>query len=301
MADATQAAPAPTGAATPPDTAPAAIPAPADPAPTNPAPASDGATLDAARPEDAAPASADAAPAGDEIVVSARQSSPADPLERLNAQSYAAIQAVDNAVVGPLAHGYEKGVPGPIRSGLRNFLRNLEEPVSFVNYLLQLKPGRAVKSLARFTVNSTIGIAGLVDVAKNKPFHLPYRPNSFANTFACYGIGPGPYFFLPLIGPTTLRDLIGVSMDKAALPLAVGKPLTRPYYTVPAVVLDSLSDRVEMDGQLQRLREESADPYVATRELYLKQRRAEIGAICPKRGDPRPDPSLPARVGKGVN
>lgn len=238
---------------------------------------------------------------GEDIVVSARLESPADPLAKFNAKSYVVIQAVDDAVVGPVAKGYEKGIPKPIRSGLRNFLRNLDEPVHFVNYLLQLKPGRAVKSLGRFAVNSTIGVAGLVDVAKKKPFNLPYKPNGFANTFACWGIGNGPYFFLPLVGPITLRDLVGLGLDRAAIPFVVGKPFDKPAYAISAGVIDSLNDRIEMDTQLNRLRKESPDPYIAMRELYLKQRRAEVGAICPRRGDVAPDPSLPPRVGKGEN
>ncbi len=248
-----------------------------------------------------APDAAPADPASADIVVSGRASSPTDPLANINVKAYETIQAVDDAVVGPVAKGYEKGVPGPLRDGLRNFLRNLDEPVSFVNYLLQLKPGRAVKSLGRFTINTTIGIGGLFDAARKKPFNLPYKPNGFANTFACYGIGNGPYFFLPLVGPITLRDLGGLLLDRAAMPLAVRKPFGKPYYAIPAGVIDSLNDRVEMDGQLQRLREESPDPYVAVRELYMKQRRAEIGAICPRHGDPVPDPTLPPRVGKGEN
>ena len=238
---------------------------------------------------------------GGEIVVAARHATREDPLASFNAKSYEVIQSVDHAVVGPLAMGYEHGVPGPVRSGLRNFLRNLDEPVSAVNYLLQLKPGRAVKSVARFAVNTTFGVAGLVDVAKTRPFNLPYKPNGFANTFACWGIGNGPYFFVPLAGPITLRDLVGLVLDKSAVPFAVGKPFNRPAYAIPSGVIDSLNDRIEMDSQLQSLREESPDPYVATRDLYLKQRRAEIGAICPRHGDPRPDPTLPPRVGKGVD
>jgi phospholipid-binding lipoprotein MlaA len=238
------------------------------------------------------------APGDDVIVVTARAKDPADPLANINAQSYEAIQAVDAAVIGPVAMGYEKGVPAPLRSGLRNFLRNLEEPVIALNYLLQLKPGRAVKSVGRFAINSTFGVAGLVDVAKREPFNLPYTPNGFANTFACYGIGPGPYFFLPLIGPTTLRDVIGVTMDRTALPVIVGKPFNRPYYAIPANVIDSLNDRIEIDGQLEKIREESADPYTATRELYLRQRKAELASICPKKGE-TVETGLPPRPGKG--
>lgn len=239
-----------------------------------------------------------AATAGDDIVVTAREKSPADPLAALNAKSYETIQAVDEAVVGPVSLGYKKGMPKPLRLGLRNFLRNLEEPVIAFNYLLQLKPGRAVKSVGRFAINSTAGVGGLIDLAKRKPFNLPYTPNGFANTFACYGIGPGPYFFLPLVGPTTLRDLIGVGMDRAALPAVVGKPLDRPYYAIPANVIDALNDRIDIDEQLKQIRAESADPYTETRELYLRQRRAEIAAICPRKGQ-AVEQGLPPRPGKG--
>jgi phospholipid-binding lipoprotein MlaA len=292
-----------------PAAAPAAVadaqPVPAVPPPSGEAPAESAVVSGSAPAQSAAPASPAAPDAaasnGNEIVVSARVSSPADPLAKINVEAYKAIQAVDNAVVGPVASGYKAAVPSPVRSGLRNFLRNLEEPVSFVNYLLQLKPGRAAKSLGRFTINSTVGVAGLIDVAKRKPFNLPYKPNGFANTLACYGVGNGPYFFVPLAGPITLRDLFGLVLDKAAVPFAVGKPFNKPYYAIPAGVIDSLNDRIEMDGQLQKLREESPDPYVATRELYLKQRRAEIADICPKKSDKPIDPALPPRVGKGAD
>lgn len=275
-----------------PAVAPPAATATDAPAPDAPPPASP-----------AHPVSPPAPPLGTEgdIVVSARHPTKEDPLAGLNAKSYEAIQAVDTALVGPVAKGYETGVPRPIRSGMRNFLRNLEEPVSAVNYLLQLKPGRAVKSLGRFAVNTSFGVAGLVDVAKTRPFNLPYKPNGFANTFACWGIGNGPYFFVPLAGPITLRDLVGLLMDKAAVPFAAGKPFSKPYYAIPAGVVDALNDRIEQDSLIQRLREESPDPYVATRDLYLKQRRAEVGSICPRHGDAKPDPNLPPRVGKGAD
>lgn len=275
---------------------PGPVAAPDTPVPPAPAP------QEAVSPEpgSAPPAVEPATPpgSGSEIVVTAREETPGDPLAGLNAKSYDAIQAIDGAIVGPIALGYRDGTPKPLRLGLRNFLRNLEEPVIAFNFLLQLKPGRAIKSVGRFAINSTAGVGGLVDVAKRKPFNLPYTPNGFANTFACYGIGPGPYFFLPLIGPTTLRDVIGVGMDRAALPAVIGKPLDQPYYAIPANVIDSLNDRIDIDEQLETIRAESADPYVATRDLYLKQRKAEIAAICPKKGEVV-DQALPPRAGKG--
>jgi phospholipid-binding lipoprotein MlaA len=299
-----QTAPA-SGSAPPPVLSPApAIPPslPGQSAAVSPEPPPSGTTVPAppaASGEAQAPAKPEGhAGNGGEIVVSGRAPSRADPLVKLNFESYQAIQAVDKVFVGPVAKGYKAVMPKPLRLGLRNFLRNLDEPVIAFNYVLQIKPGRAVKSVGRFAINSTVGVGGLVDVAKNKPFHLPYTPNGFANTFACYGIGPGPYFFLPLVGPTTLRDVIGVSLDRFLPPLVIGKPLNQPYYAIPAAVIDQLNDRIEIDDQQNEIRDNSADPYVATRELYLSQRKSEIAAICPKKGE-APDKDLPPRPGKG--
>lgn len=213
------------------------------------------------------------------IIVTARPPAPEDPLQSVNAMSFEAVQAVDEALVGPAALTYKRAVPGPVRSGLRNFFNNLQEPVVFLNYLLQFKPGKAAETLGRFTINSTIGVAGLVDVAKKRPFKLPRRPNGFAYTLGYYGVKPGPYMYLPLIGPTTARDLFGRWVDLLVLPAAVGKPFNDPLYAISTVVIRSLDERAEADEQLRKLREESADPYVDIRKAYLLNRQAEIDAL----------------------
>src|SRR3954452_443340 len=123
-----------------------------------------------------------------EIVVTGRRASPDDPLEELNSASFQVVQKVDSAIVAPLAFAYEDIMPRPIRDGLRNFLHNLGEPIVFVNFMLQLKPGKAAETLGRFVINTTVGVAGLVDVAKRKPFKLPHRSNGFANTLGYYGV-----------------------------------------------------------------------------------------------------------------
>ena len=153
------------------------------PTPSAPPPA---ATAAAAQP----PTRADEA---DSIVVTARaRDLPGDPLRGFNHVSFDTVQAVDSAVTGPMARAYKKALPSPLRSGLRNVLSNLQEPVVLVNYMLQLKLGKCVETLGRFTINSTVGVAGAVDVAKRRPFHLPHRTNGFAYTLDYYGIGPGP-------------------------------------------------------------------------------------------------------------
>ena len=215
----------------------------------------------------------------DAIVVTGKAlATPGDPLEQVNAKSYEVIQSLDKAIVGPVAFTYRDEVPRPIRRGVHNFLYNLGEPVVFVNFLLQLKIGKAFETAGRFAINSTIGGAGLFDVAKKKPFNLPHRSNGFAYTMGYYGIKPGSFLYLPMIGPTTVRDLTGRLMDLAFLPTLLGKPFNQMVYTVPAGALNLLDDRVAFDEQLQKIRN-SDDPYAAQREYYMTTRQAEIDAL----------------------
>ena len=232
-------------------------------------------------PEPVVPAQAMPSPPPDEgvIVVTGRvEAPPGDPVEAINAVSFGAVQTVDDAVVGPAARVYERGLPKPVRSGIRNVLRNLAEPINFANYLLQLKPGKAAETLGRFAVNTTVGIGGLIDVAKKKPFNLPYRANGFANTLGYYGVGPGSYLYLPLIGPTTVRDLGGRLLDLSLVPSAVGAPFNTPAYSLSNGVLKSLDDGVEADAKLREFRA-ATDPYTAEREWYLATRAADIAAL----------------------
>lgn len=220
----------------------------------------------------------------DIVVTGAERAPPGDPFEHLNAKSFEAVQSVDRTVVEPVAKAYNKGLPKPARKGFRNFFANLQEPVAFAAYMLQLKPGKAMETAGRFTINTTLGIAGLFDVAKRKPFFLPYRPNGLANVLGYYGVGPGPYMYLPIVGPTTLRDIIGDTVDKMAVPFLIGKPFTKPAYVIPATILNQLGERAAFDATVQQIRKED-DPYAAYRELYLKQRKAEIEALHGRTSD----------------
>lgn len=215
---------------------------------------------------------------GDIVVTGEKGAPPGDPLEKLNAQSFEAVQSVDKAVVEPVAKAYNKGLPRPVRKGLRNFFSNIGEPIVFAAYLLQFKPGKAAETAGRFGINSTLGLFGFVDVAKRKPFNLPYRNNGLANTLGYYGIGPGPYMYLPIVGPTTLRDIIGDTVDKMILPMAVGAPFNKPAVVIPATVLNQLGERAAFDETIQAIRKED-DPYTVYKTLYLKQRQAEIDAL----------------------
>lgn len=239
-------------------------------------PAPESAVVEPGTPEgDAGTPPADDVPV---IVVEGVQDVPGDPLSRLNAQTFEVTEKVDEALVAPLATGYEKGVPSPVRKGLFNFFSNLREPVVFLNFLLQGKPGKAVETLGRFAINSTIGVGGLVDVAKKEPFNLPRRRNGFANTLAVYGVKEGAFLVVPLVGPTTVRDLVGTLVDNAVVPTLAGKPFTEPYVTLPAFTVISLESRIEIDEKLKQIRD-SDEPYATLRETYLCERRAEIAAL----------------------
>ena len=235
--------------------------------------------------------------ARDEIVITGVKEPAPDPLRAVNAESFAVTQTVDAAVVGPAARAYKEAVPGPVRGGIHNFLYNLREPIVFLNFLLQFKLGKAVETVGRFAINSTIGAVGLVDIARRKPFRLPRRSNGFANTLGFYGVDNGPFLFLPLVGPTTVRDLLGGAIDRLVLPVAVGSPFTSLAYTAPAGVLGALDHRSEFDQTLKDLHDNSPDPYAATRAFYLNRRQAEIDQLRGRAGgDPAGMTAPPASV-----
>ncbi|PTR06857.1 MULTISPECIES: VacJ family lipoprotein [unclassified Novosphingobium] len=234
------------------------------------------------------------------IVVNARRGPPpGDPVIALNKVTFAATQAVDRAVIGPAAKAYGSIVPAPIRTGFRHFFTNLTEPVIALNFLLQLKPGKAAETLGRFAINSTIGVGGLLDVAVAKPFKLPYRRNGFGYTLAYYGVGPGPFLFVPLVGPTTLRDVIGLGLDRAFLPAIVGGPLRSPAYVTGSFVVRSLNDRLDDDRRIQAMRK-AGDPYLAAKEGYLAARQEQIdelkGHKHKEKAAPPPDAQTPPAV-----
>ena len=243
-------------------------------------------------PDTALPATPDG---GSEIVVTGRPTDAGDPLEKVNAQSFKAARKVDGAVVRPVAIAYKNGVPEPVRDGLFNFFSNLHEPVVAVNYLLQLKPGKALETAGRFLVNSTVGALGLFDVARKKPFRLPRRPNGLADTLGYYGVKPGPFFYLPLVGPTTLRDSFGNLLDGLFLPTVVGKPFTGLTYTVPSTIVRSLNRRVANDERMKR-NDAAADPYRVTRDEYLQYRQDEIDNLHRPRQAERSGPIAPQPV-----
>lgn len=220
-----------------------------------------------------------------DIVVKARRPTAGDPVEKLNVKAFAVTEAVDRAVLGPVSLAYEHTIPEPVRDGIGNFLANLHEPVIFLNFLIQLKPGKAAETVGRFTINSILGGAGLFDLAKQHPFNLPHRANGFADSMGYYGVKAGPFLFLPLMGPTTPRDLVGFVLDRLVIPSFLGKPFNRLTFSVPTSIANALNRRASFDEQIQKARS-SDDPYAARRNYYLRARKTEIDGLRGRRHHP---------------
>jgi phospholipid-binding lipoprotein MlaA len=222
-------------------------------------------------------------PPMNEIVVEGDYGPPAsDPAEAINLETYRITQAVDEAVIEPIAYAYRDGLPEPIRDGLGNVVKNLGEPSNALNFLLQGKVGKAFETLGRLAINSTLGVGGLFDVAAAPGIGLPYRRNGFANTLGYYGVGPGPYLYLPVTGATTVRDLGGSILDQLLLPIAVGKPFNRTEYAATYFVVNGLDQRLDFDEELAAIAA-SDDPYAMRRDTYLAKRRRDIAML---KGEP---------------
>lgn len=219
-------------------------------------------------------------PEDDDIVVTGRmRPPPEDPAQAINMASFQVVQAIDQNLVRPAALAYSSTVPAPIRDGVRNFLDHLTEPVNALNFLLQHKIGKTFETIGRFAINSTLGVLGIFDIAKRKPFHLPLRINGFGNTLGFYGVPPGPFLYVPLIGPTTVRDLVGIIANRSLIPAIASKPFNQAWFYIPSAVLGQIDRRAQLDEELQARRNDTRGAYTATREDYLERRQATIDAL----------------------
>jgi len=224
-----------------------------------------------------------------------------DPLEGFNRVSFAVSQTIDRIVIRPAAMVYRHVIPKPARDGAHNVLSNMGEPLIFLNDVLQLRPDRAIRTLGRFLINSTLGLGGLFDIAKRKPFDILHHPNGFGDTLGYYGVKPGPYIYLPVIGPTTLRDAIGGG-ESLLPPAIIHGPLDRNDFNIASVVVDGLDRRERSDDDLKAMLSGAIDPYATFRADYLQDRAGEIAELKARKGehpkidafdDPLTDPAAP--------
>ncbi|MGA7710967.1 MAG: VacJ family lipoprotein [Rhizomicrobium sp.] len=207
-----------------------------------------------------------------------------DPYEPTNRAVFEFNSKLDNNFAKPVAKFYNHAVPGFARDGLHNFLTNLNKPITFGNDVLQGEGSRAGETLGRFVVNSTLGIAGLFDVATK--MGIPDHSEDFGQTLGVWGSGEGPYLMLPFIGPDPPRDLAGDVVDIFMDPLTYARFHGSDTWTAVrggVGVLDLRARNVDTVDQIER---SSIDFYATTRSLYRQYRNSEIrnGAPAPQDG-----------------
>ena len=205
----------------------------------------------------------------------------ADPLEGWNRGVYGFNNGLDRAVVRPVAMTYRRALPTPARDGVRNVLSNIGAPVVFVNDVLQVRPAPAAKTAFRFAVNSTVGLFGLFDVAS--PMGVPRHKADFGQTLGRYGVGPGPYLYLPVFGPSSLRDAVGLVVNTAIDPVTYARFDGAVPAKLTVIGLNAVDLRVTFDRDIKDLQHTATDPYAATRSIWVQNREAFInGDAAPK-------------------
>jgi phospholipid-binding lipoprotein MlaA len=183
--------------------------------------------------------------------------------------------ALDQSLVGPASRGYGSTVPDPVRQGVDNVASNLAQPSYVLNNILQFRLGQATHNTLRFVVNSTVGLGGILDPAT--AIGLDARETDFGETLHIYGAPEGDFVMLPVFGPSTTRDTVGLVVDIATNPVRHLLPAPESRYVTVAEVLDRFGDRYELDGTFESILYESADSYAQLRSLYLQNRRFELG------------------------
>jgi phospholipid-binding lipoprotein MlaA len=201
-----------------------------------------------------------------------------DPYEKMNRAIFERNQRFNRSVTYPLASTYRNAVPQPVRTSIENFVSNLAEPMVFVNDVLQLRPKAAVATAGRFAVNSTIGLAGVADVATRQ--NLPQQSGDFGQTLYVWGVRKSPYLFLPVIGPTNVRDLFGTTLEFAATIPAGNLLPSQIASTVNGVTMAGTiaTPFTELDdvADMRDLEENSLDFYVMLRSVVEQKRQAEL-------------------------
>ncbi|HEY8888581.1 MAG TPA: VacJ family lipoprotein [Gallionella sp.] len=202
---------------------------------------------------------------------STRASNPADPLEPINRITYKFNDTVDKAVIKPVAQGYKAVMPTVGRIMVSNFFSNLDDVAVTANDLLQFKLVQGFSDGTRFFVNSTLGVFGLVDVASVGG--LKKHDEDFGQTLGKWGVGNGPYLVLPILGPSTLRDSIGLYGDGYASPVY---QLNDMRARNQAYLTRGINRRAEFLDQEKVLDEAMIDPYEFMRDAYLLHRKSLV-------------------------
>ncbi len=221
----------------------------------------------------------------------ATSGNPKDPIEGYNRAMFSFNETVDKAVIKPVAQGYNYVTPQPVQTGVSNFFGNLADIWTSVNNLLQGKPGDALSDAGRVLINSTVGILGLFDVAT--PMGLEKHEEDFGQTLGRWGVGDGAYVVLPILGPRTVRDTVGLAADIYTDPVRDAD--AHRGYRNTAIALRAIDTRADLLKAEDALEAAALDKYAYVRDAYLQHRRSAIyDGNPPRQADDAALPSLPA-------
>ncbi|MET0546819.1 MAG: VacJ family lipoprotein [Caulobacterales bacterium] len=197
-----------------------------------------------------------------------------DPLEGANRGLFAVHNVIDKYAMKPLALGYRWIFPSPVRKGVRNVLRNANSPVILVNNVLQGTPKKAGRTIARFGVNTTVGVLGIFDVASG--WGIQRNDEDFGQTLGKWGVAEGPYLFIPVLGPSNARDLVGRVTDVFFDPLTYVEFKGDNEVKIARIVLTGLDTREQLIEPIEDLNAQSSDPYATMKRIYTANRRNDI-------------------------
>lgn len=198
-----------------------------------------------------------------------------DPIEGVNRAVFGFNEVIDTWFLRPAATLYRGLLPPPIQDGIHNMLSNLSTPIILVNDLLQGEPDRAMTTLSRFAINSTVGVLGFGDPAEE----MGYKPHDedFGQTMAVWGVGEGPYIVLPIFGPSNPRDVVGRVVDHFTDPLTMWANNTgRDNFPMGRAIVSAVDTRAYYYDAIEDMRKNSLDPYSAMRSFYRQRRSSEI-------------------------
>ena len=197
-----------------------------------------------------------------------------DPFEPMNRTVFDMNQGFDKTVLLPVAQAYVDVVPGPARDSVHNFLENLDLPITFANDLLQGEMTRAGQTLGRFTVNTTVGVGGLFDIASD--WGIPDHSEDFGLTLGKWGVGEGPYLVVPFFGPDPPRDITGQVVDIFLDPTTYVHIREHFYWSAAREVAEAIDLRSRNIDQIESIERSSVDYYASLRSLYRQHRNSEI-------------------------
>ena len=226
--------------------------------------------------------------------VGGTSSDPRDPWESYNRKIWGFNEALDEAILLPVARGYQQAVPELVRTGVNNFFGNLSDVWSLVNNVLQLKPRESVQTFARVSLNSTVGLFGVIDVASD--VNLPRHREDFGQTLGHWGMPSGPYFVLPLLGGSTMRDALALPLDwKGDLVRSIDDNPLR-YGLLGSRLVNGRANVMDMARVIDAA---ALDKYSFMRDAYLQRRRGTadkpVSAPGPEERFDLPEAATPAR------